>query len=234
MKARRAISAQYLPNVAGYWSNLILKNDPKRFWNKNNIRRNNIQTPHIKQCEESFEYTYKWNNEDDLHEMLQLESNVYTPVLDDSITEFDVTSAYKDLKKSGYDYALPIINILISSFSLTLLMLMSFMFYVSYPFSLSLSLLSLIPKTGNLALPTNYRGVQMMNSSASLFDRIITNRLKLWPNFNIDQTAFQKGKSTLLHILNVRILIEVAKKKHITLYIGSKWIFRRPLIGFQG
>ena len=41
---------------------------------------------------------------------------------------------------------------------------MNFMFYVSYPFSLSLSLLSLIPKSGNLALPSNYRGVQMMKS----------------------------------------------------------------------
>ena len=71
MKARRAISAQSLQNEADYWSNLILQNDPKRFWNridwnKNNIRGNNIQTPHIKQFEESFEYTYKCNKEDDL------------------------------------------------------------------------------------------------------------------------------------------------------------------------
>ena len=60
-----------------------------------------------------------------------------------------------------------------------------------------------------------------MKSLACLFHRIITNRLKLWLKLNIDQTAFQKGKSTLLHILNIRILIKVAKKKHITLYIGS-------------
>ena len=86
-------------------------------------------------------------------------------------------------------------NILVSSLTVTILLLMNFMFYVSYPFSLMLSLLSLIPKSGNLALPSNYRGVQMMKSLACLYDRIIANRLKAWLKFNIDQSAFQKGKS---------------------------------------
>ena len=62
----------------------------------------------------------------------------------------EVKSAYRNLKKSGYDYALPVMNILVSSLTVILLLLMNFMFYVSYPFSLSLSLLSLIPKSGNL------------------------------------------------------------------------------------
>ena len=74
---------------------------------------------------------------------------------------------------------------------------------------------------GNLALSNNYRGIQMMKSLACLFDRIITNRLKLWLPFHIDQTAFQKFKSTLLHIFTLRILIELAKKNKTTLYIGS-------------
>ena len=68
-------------------------------------------------------------------------------------------------------------------------------------------------------LPKNYRGIQMMKSLACLYDRIIANRLKLWLNAN--QSAFQKGKSTLIHIFTLRILIEIIKKKNLTLYIAS-------------
>ena len=58
-----------------------------------------------------------------------------------------------------------------------------------------------------------------MKALACLYDRIIVNRLKLWLPFNIDQTAFQKGKSTLLHIFTLRIAIELTKMKKQT--IGS-------------
>ena len=153
--------------------------------------------------------------------MADLETNVSVPVLDDPINESEMKSAFKDMKKAGYDIHLPILDTLVTYFSITLLMMLNFMFYVKYPVQLSLSLLSLIPKAGNLALSNNYRGIQMMKSLACLFDRIITNRLKLWLPFHIDQTAFQKLKSTLLHIFTLRILIELAKKNKTTLYIGS-------------
>ena len=61
----------------------------------------------------------------------------------------------------------------------------------------------------------------MMKSLVCLYDRIIANRLKAWLKFNIYQSAFQKGKSTLIHIFTIRILIEIAKRKNVTLYIGS-------------
>ena len=60
-----------------------------------------------------------------------------------------------------------------------------------------------------------------MKALACLYDRIIANRLKLWLPFDINQTAFQKGKSTLIHIFTLRVIIEIAKKKNFTLYIGS-------------
>ena len=70
-------------------------------------------------------------------------------------------------------------------------------------------------------LPKNFRGIQMMKSLACLYDRIITNRLKPWLIFHVDQTAFQKFKSTLIHVFTLRILIDVAQKLDLTLYIGS-------------
>ena len=70
-------------------------------------------------------------------------------------------------------------------------------------------------------LPKNFRGIQMMKTLACLYDRIITNRLKPWLKFHTDQMAFQRGKSTLIHIFTLRILIDLARKLKVTLYIGS-------------
>ena len=60
-----------------------------------------------------------------------------------------------------------------------------------------------------------------MKSIACLYDRILANRLKLWLPVKDDQTAFQKGKSTLIHIFTLRIIIEIAKIKKTSLFIGS-------------
>ena len=146
---------------------------------------------------------------------------MFVPILDDPISEAEVKTAFDDMKKSGFDYSLPILKILVSTFMMLLVTIFNVMFYVKYPVSLACSLLSLIPQKGNLLLPKNWRGVQMLRSLACLYDRIIANRLKIWLPFNIDQTAFQKWKSTLLHIFTLRILLEIAKKKKITLYVGS-------------
>ena len=60
-----------------------------------------------------------------------------------------------------------------------------------------------------------------MKSLACLYDRVIGNLLKLWLPIKDEQTAFQKGKSTLLHKFTLRVIIEIAKIKKNTLFIGS-------------
>ena len=91
---------------------------------------------------------------------MALESDTYIPVLDNPISGDEMNSAWKEMKKSGYDYNLPIIGILISYFSFTILNILNILFYVKYPVSLACSLLSIIPKKGDLMLPKNYRGIQ--------------------------------------------------------------------------
>ena len=85
---------------------------------------------------------------------------------------------------------------------------------------MSISLLSSIPKFGNLALPTNYRGIQMQSLLANLYDRILSNRLIQWVKINDEQTAFQKGKSTIDQIFILRIIIALATHMQYPLYIG--------------
>ena len=101
-----------------------------------------------------------------------------------------------------------------------LLLLFNIMFYVAYPVSLARSLLCALPKKGNLALPNNYRGIQMLTALSALYDRIISIRLRDWCVINHVQTAFQKGKSTIHQFFTIRLLIELAKRTNTTLYIG--------------
>ena len=60
----------------------------------------------------------------------------------------------------------------------------------------------------------------MLPALGVLYDRVINNRLNSWIEVNDEQSAFQKGKSTLHQIFTIRLLIEVAKMSNTTLYIG--------------
>ena len=68
----------------------------------------------------------------------------------------------------------------------------------------------MIPKLGNLALPTKYYCIQMKPLIVNLYGRVLSNRLLLW--VNDEQTAFQKGTGTidLLHIIIALVKINKA------------------------
>ena len=224
--ARKNVTSETIRLDSKKWSDALKSNDSKKFWQlvdwKGNLKKKKaVNAPSIQEFEVFFENLYKCDNQNELREILEIESDVTVPILDDPISETEIKDAWKSMKKPGFDYQLPILSILVTHFSLMLVSMMNMMFYVKYPISLALSLLSLIPKKGNLRLPKNFRGIQMMKILACLYDRVITNRLKSWFSFHIDQTAFQKLKSTLIHIFTLRILIEIAKKQNITLYIAS-------------
>ena len=190
LQERKGISVEAIRNEALFWNGVIDENDAKRFWStvdwkNNNRKRKNRESPSMEEFESFFEDLYKCEDSNDMIEIEKLESDINIPILDDPISKPEMETAFKDIKKAGYDYNLPVIGILMSNFSVTLLTMLNFMFYKSYPFSLAVSLLSLIPKSGNLKLCGNYRGIQMMKSLACLFDRVIANRLKLWLTFHI-------------------------------------------------
>ena len=88
-------------------------------------------------------------------------------------------------------------------FSPLLVMLLNIMIFVKYRLDCVTSLLFARPKKGNLPISANYRGIQMMKAVACLFDRIITKRLSMWICVNEEQSADQKGKSTLNHLFTL-------------------------------
>ena len=82
-----------------------------------------------------------------------------------------------------------------------------------------MSILTTIPKKGNMSLVTNYRGIQTQTLLGILYDRIIANRLLTWAKINPEQSAFQKGKSTINQIFILRIIIALAKRYKKCQYI---------------
>ena len=224
-KERSKLTYEIMKIEMDCW-NGSLENDNKTFWKyvdwKGNFKgKKQYDAPTMPEFQHFFEGLYDNEDKNELEEIKNLESEVYVPVLDDPISSEETLDAYEDMKKSGYDYNLPVLRILLANFTLIIVSILNLMFYVRYPLSLVTSLLSLIPKKGNLKLPKNFRGIQMLKTFACLYDRVITNRLKLWLPFHDNQTAFQKLKSTLLHIFTLRVLIFIVKRKKKKLFIGS-------------
>ena len=69
-------------------------------------------------------------------------------------------------------------------------------------------------------MPKTYGGMQMMRAIACPFDRIIAKRIYLWMSIESEQSAFQKGKSTIIQIFILRLLIEICKKKKSPWYMA--------------
>ena len=226
IEERKKITKEAMVKDNDKWNEVLKSYDARTFWRlvdwKGSMNRTQaLSSPTMKQFEVFFEDLYKCSNQRELYEIMEISTDSNVPALDQPIDAEEIKTAFKDMKKPGFDYKLPILSIFVTYFMALLVTMMNAIFSIKYPVSLAYSLLSLIPKKGNLMLPKNYRGVQMMKTLACLYDRIITNRLKPWLKFHIDQTAFQKGKSTLIHIFTLRILIDLARKLNVTLYIGS-------------
>ncbi len=60
----------------------------------------------------------------------------------------------------------------------------------------------------------------MPYGSSGTYSVILANRLYKWICVDDEQTAFQKGKSTVHQLFTLRLLIALAHKLDITLYIG--------------
>ena len=79
--------------------------------------------------------------------------------------------------------------------------------------------ISCLPKKCKLNIPC-VRGISLKVILAKIYDTVIKNRLEKWFKVPPEQTAYQTGKSTGLHVFFVRCLISICKKLRIPLFIG--------------
>ena len=124
------------------------------------------------------------------------------------------------IQKGGFDYPATALSLMLTCLSPLVLRLLNIMFVTEYPTMLSVSLLSVIPKIGNLRLPSNYRRIQMHPLLSNLYDKILSNRLLQWVKISPEQTAFQKGKGTIDQIFLLRLIMGLAKYYNTPLYGG--------------
>ena len=75
-----------------------------------------------------------------------------------------------------------------------------------------------IPKSGDLSLGGNYRGISLSSLVAKTFNRMILNRIRpaIDDHLRFNQNGFRSGRTTIGHILAIRRLIEGVKSNNLT------------------
>ena len=97
----RMTRLKYLPCSHSFWEHVD--------WKGNFNCKKQIISPSIKEFENFYEDLFTTDS-NEVEEIMDLESECYIPVLDDPITERELNYAWKDMKKAGYDYNLPVHN----------------------------------------------------------------------------------------------------------------------------
>ena len=210
------------------WDRLLDGNSDKQVWAAINWRGlvNDINPlesigPSDEQFKEFFDQAL---NSDELTSLDQITSNTYVPVLDDPINEYEVREQIANLKidkAAGTDGIPPgVIKILPPTWIMFITVLLNKLFLSSiYPQSWAIAKLFTIFKKGDKNLPSNYRGITIINCLAKLFDMILCKRLQLWFQPYREQAGSQRGRGCLEHITTLRLITDFAAKRKIKLYI---------------
>ena len=88
-----------------------------------------------------------------------------------------------------------------------------------YPSNWVTAKLTMIYKKGCRLLPSNYRGITIINCLAKLYDMILCKRLQKWFKPYREQAGAQAGRGCLEHITTLRLITDLAKRKKLKLFI---------------
>ena len=222
-ESRNKLNGAVFASQGKIFKSILENKDDRRLWNNINwFGKYKDDSGHgipVQIMADYFEKLYEPLEINESNEMNNLHTDMYVPITDDPITMREMNEAHSKMKKGEYDYSLDVMKLLLSVLAPTTLVFFNLLFYVTYPVKMATSLLFAIPKKGK-KIVSNLRGIQMQPLLAILYDRIITNRLVMWGKVSPEQTAFQKGKSTIDQIFILRIIINLAKLTNETLYIG--------------
>ncbi|MPC44065.1 LINE-1 retrotransposable element ORF2 protein [Portunus trituberculatus] len=146
------------------------------------------------------------------------------PVLDDPITPqevMDQVNNFKSNKACGPDGIPPdILKFLPPNWILTLSILFSNIFMTSaYPVSWVTAKLFPVFKRGSRPVVSNYRGISVINSIPKLYDMILSSRLSQWFTPHREQAGSQAGRGCLEHVVTLRLLCDIAKRKKFKLFV---------------
>ena len=146
------------------------------------------------------------------------------PVLDDPIRPEEVLDQVKRLKcnKACGPDGVPagIFKLLPSAWIIYLCVLFNSIFISgSYPSSWITAKLFTVFKRGSRSVVSNYRGINVINSIAKLYDMVLSARLYKWFTPYREQAGSQVGRGCLEHIVTLRLLCDVARRKKFKLFV---------------
>ena len=210
------------------WLRLVNNNDDKGIWKAINWKgeiSNNNETNRPSDEEFKTHFEQLLNPPGVALEADIDEQSVHTiPILDSSITEFEVQCVVNELKAnkaSGTDGLSPGIFKLLPATWISLITYLFNLVFIEgvYPENWCFSKLTVLFKKGNSSLCDNYRGISVMNTLAKIYDSILCKRLELWFSPFREQAGAQKGRSCEEQIATLRLAIDIAKHKKQKLFI---------------
>ncbi len=214
-------------NAYSRWQYLLEHGDAKQIWQAVNWS-GSFDTPsenEEKPSDDAFcaHYEQLLNPTDDQTVNYEPSLPKYVPVLDDAISQNEVSEAVNSLKSNkaaGVDGVPPgVLKLVNAQWIMFLTFLFNIVFFGSYPLQWTVSKVFNIFKKGARSLPSNYRGISIMIALAKLYDIILSARFKLWYNPKYEQAGAQKGRGCEEQILTIRMLIDIARKCKYPLYI---------------
>ena len=152
------------------------------------------------------------------------QTDVYIPVLDDPIDPNEVSYVIdKQLnanKSPGIDGLSPgLFKRLPLQWILTLTVTLINVFVNGYPAKWAYSRLNMLFKKGDNMNCDNYRGISVINCIAKIYDYVLYNILSKWFTPHKEQAGAQPKRGCIEHILTLRLIINVCRKKRWKLFV---------------
>ncbi len=154
----------------------------------------------------------------------ELRSQVTIPVLDEPINGDEVMTQIKRLKPnktSGPDGVPPaLFKVMPASWIVLITSLFNNIFMTGlYPSGWITAKLFTIYKRGCKAVPSNYRAINVINTFAKIYDMVLAARLKQWFVPYREQAGSQAGRGCVEHLVTLRLLMDVARRKRLKLFV---------------
>ena len=209
------------------WTKLIKSGDSKAIWKSIDWKGKFTTSPDTKETPNDQEFCRHYDQlmNPPVAEPQYIPTHpLYIPVLDDPISPNEVHECIKNLnpsKAAGIDGVAPgVFKLLSAQWIILLTVLFNFVFTSTYPVQWAIGKVVNIYKKGDRLDPGNYRGITIMEALAKIYDMILSKRLQLWYSPTPEQAGAQKGRGCEEQILVIRLLISIARKCKLPLYIG--------------
>ena len=212
------------------WERLIEENDQAKIWQAINWRGEimddsdiTVSKPTDDEFKDYFDQIFSPSGVE-YPGPTELHTEVYMPLLDNSITPDEVVSQISKLKPNkacGPDGIPPgIFKFLPADWIMFITTLFNNTFLSgSYPDCWTSAKLLTIFKRGSKSDPGNYRGINIINGIAKIYDMVLSARLSEWFIPYREQAVSQAGRGCMDHVVTLRLLMDVARRKKMKLFV---------------